>query len=208
MLNVPLSDSGWEEHGATLHPTGVQLVQHVGGIFEGELLRGDLDLALAVELHQLRQVVVCTHDVADDVELAQQQVDRFDRQAAAVANLRVRAAAMQHLDRRIRRAVLADEVEDDVGALSVGDLSHRVDATVQCRMERFVGTQPAGEVESLGACIEGDHAGAAQRLQDLDAEVAETAHAEHDGGGPGMDDRQKLFDGVIRGDAGVGERSQ
>src|SRR6266849_2387835 len=115
---------------------------------------------------------------------------------------------MEHLDRGVRRTVLADEIEDDVGALSVGDLSHRVDAAVQCRMERLVRAQAAGEGESLRACVKGDYPRTAQRLQNLDAKVAETAHTEDDGGRAGVDDRQEFFHCVIGSDSGVGEWSE
>src|SRR5438128_684581 len=89
VLHVDLADSRRQEHGAAFDATSVQLVQDVGGVFEGELLSGDLNFALAVELHQLGQVVVRADDVADDGVFAQQQVDGLDRQASAIANLGV-----------------------------------------------------------------------------------------------------------------------
>src|ERR1700694_5172926 len=75
-------------------------------------------------------------------------------------------------------------------------------------MERFVRTQAAREVESLGPCVEGNYPRGTERLQDLDTKVAETAHAEHDGVRPRVNDRQKLFDRVIGSDARVGEWRQ
>src|SRR5579859_1924860 len=134
-LVVALSDTRRQQDGSALDAASVELVEDVGSVLERELLRGDFDLALAVELHQLGQVVVRANDVANDGELAQEQVDRLDRQTPAVADLRVRATPMQHLDRRVRGAMLADEIEDDVCALTVGDLSHRVDAAIERRVE-------------------------------------------------------------------------
>ena len=76
-LNAGLSDAWWQKNGATLDATSIELVQDVRGVFEWELLRGDPDFALAVELHQLGQIVVRADDVADDGVLAQEQVDRL-----------------------------------------------------------------------------------------------------------------------------------
>src|SRR6266849_4447331 len=204
-LNAGWSYAWWQKHGATFDAASVELVQHFRGVFEWELLCGYPHLALAVELHQLGQVVVRADDVANDGVLAQQQVDRLDRQVSAIADLRVRAPAMEHLDRGIRRAVLTDEIEDDVGALPVGDLSHRVDASVQRRLECFVRAQATGKVKSLGSCIEGHHPRGAQRLQNLDPKVAETTHAEDHGGRARVNDRQQFFHGVIGGDSGIRE---
>src|SRR5438445_214137 len=104
--------------------------------------------------------------------------------------------------------MLADEVEDDVGAGSVSRITDGLHAAVDRRVERFIGAKPASEVEAFGARVEGDHAGTAQRLQDLHSEVAESANAKHDYRRPWLDPGQNLFDGVVGGDTRVGKRRQ
>src|SRR5437899_7607150 len=86
-LNTRLAYSGRQEHGAAFYAALVEHAQDVGRLFKWELLGSDLDLALSIELHQLGQVVVGADDIAEDGELAQQQVDGAHGQRATVADL-------------------------------------------------------------------------------------------------------------------------
>src|SRR5437870_13435152 len=101
--------------------------------------------------------------------------------------------------------MLADEVEHDVGAGSVSRITDGLHAAVDRRVERFIGAEPACEVEAFGACVEGNHACTAQRLQDLHPEVAESSDAEHDNRRTWLDPGQNLLDGMVGGDTRVGK---
>ena len=104
--------------------------------------------------------------------------------------------------------MLADKVEHDVGAVAISRLADGLNAPVDRGLERFIRAKSAGEAEALGACVEGDYAGTAQRLQDLHPEVAKSADAKHDNGRARLDFGEDLLDRVVGGDARVGERRQ
>src|SRR6202453_1009365 len=80
------------------------------------------DLPGLGEDHQLGHVVVGADDVADDVALGGDNVQRRDVQLAAVADDEVRAAPAGHIPAVHLRPLLGDEVEDDVGAAAAGQV--------------------------------------------------------------------------------------
>ena len=63
-----------------------------------------------------------------------------------------------------------------------------------------------GQRERLLVRVDDDDLGRRVGLQALDADVAEAARADHDALRAGAEDRDRLLDGVDRGQAGVGER--
>jgi hypothetical protein len=60
--------------------------------------------------------------------------------------------------------------------------------------------------EGLRALVDDDDVGGAEVLEHLDGHVAETARADDHRGGAGYEERERPLDGVVRGEASVGER--
>ena len=77
--------------------------------------------------HQVAQVVVRPDEVADEVDLGGDDVDGRDVDVLAVADDVVVAGPAQHRDSLGGRTALADEVDDDLGAVPAGELQHLLD---------------------------------------------------------------------------------
>ena len=73
------------------------------------------DVARLGQHHQLGEVVVRADEVADDVDLRGDDVDRRDADRAAVADHEVRPGAPQHPRTIDFGPLLGDEVDDDLG---------------------------------------------------------------------------------------------
>ena len=71
---------------------------------------------------------------------------------------------------------------------------------------RRVGADLAGQRERLLGRVDDDDLGRGHRLEALDPDVAEPAGADHDRLGARLQHRDRLLDGVDRGQAGVGQR--
>ena len=168
-------------------------VQRVGPGVQG-------DLARLGQHHQLGEVVVGADDVADDVALGGDDVERRDVQLAAVADHVVRAGPAGHRQAVVLRALLGDEVEHHVrAALPVRSWTAATwlpsATTVWCRAELL------GELERVRVAVHHDEVGGGQRGDALDADVPEPARADDHGGGARVQQRQRLADRVVGGDA-------
>src|SRR6266487_7046743 len=111
----------WDEDRTAADAAGVEIgqrfrrcVQRVGPGVQG-------DLPALGQHHQLGQLVVGADDVADDVALGADHIQRRDVQLAAVADHVVRAGPPGHGPALVLRALLGDEVEDHVGATADED---------------------------------------------------------------------------------------
>ena len=89
----------------------------------------------------------------------------------AVADDVVEAAVLDHRDAVLDRALLADEVDDRLGAEAVGQLLHRVDVRA-VDLDGVVGAELAGQRERVLGRIDDDDLGRRVGLQALDADVA------------------------------------
>ena len=69
-----------------------------------------------------------------------------------------------------------------------------------------MGADLAGQRQLLLGDVQGDHPGRAQGAKDLDADVAEAAHPEDDGGAAGDQLGQRALDRVVGRQPGVGQR--
>src|SRR4051794_14414647 len=118
--------SGDEDRPAA-HATGVEVVEGVEGRVERVLLRVQRDLPGLRQHHQLGEVVVGADDVADDVLLATDKIERRNLQLAAVSDDVLRSGRPGHLPGVVLRAALGDEVEHHVRAGAAGQVLHRVD---------------------------------------------------------------------------------
>ena len=126
-------------------------------------------------------------------------------QRPAVADDEARPARSGHGEGVVLGALLGDEVEDDVAppppvswaTASTWDPSA---TTVSSAPSRFASSRASGLASTTTIRV------GRQRRQALDADVAETARAEHDARRTGRQQRDRLADRVVGGDAGVGER--
>src|SRR6516225_7858297 len=140
------------------------------------------DLAGLRERHQLGQVVVGADDVADDVPLGGDDVQRRDVQRAAVADHVVRAGRRGHVPSVHLGALLGHEVEHDVRALAVRQVLHGADV-VPVGDDRVLGAELLGELEGFRVAVDDDDPRRGELGQALDADVAETARADDHAGG-------------------------
>src|SRR6185437_16975783 len=114
----------------------------------------------------------------------------------AVADDVVEAAVLDHVDAILDGALLADEVDDRLGALAVGQLLHGLDVRATLDLDGLVGAELAGELEGLLAGVDDDDLGRRVGLQALDADVAQAARADHDALAARAEDRDRLLDRV------------
>src|SRR6202044_4101402 len=115
-----------DENGAAAHPARIQIRERLHGAGQrvGAGMQGDL--ARLGQRHQLGQVVVGADDVAHDVALGGDDVERGDLQRAAVPDDEVRTARGGHVPAVHLGALLGHEVQYDVGAYSAGQVLDRV----------------------------------------------------------------------------------
>ena len=125
-------------------------------------------------------------------------------QLAAVADDGVGAAGAGHREALVLGALLGDEVEHDLGALAVRHVEHGVDRGAVGH-DGLVRPELLGQLQRLGVAVDHDDPGGGERGQALDADVAEPAGADHDGGGAGVEVGDHLADRVVRRDPGVGQ---
>jgi hypothetical protein len=163
------------------------------------------DLALRRQRHEVLEVDVRPDEVSDERDLARDDVDRRDVDVLSVADDVVEAAVLEHRDAVLDGAVLADEVDDRLGAASVGELAHDVDVR-PVDLHGVVGAELAGQREGGFGRVDDDDLGRRVRLQALDADVAEAACADHDDAGAGPEHGNRLLHRMDRGQPGVGER--
>src|SRR5215218_6815305 len=200
------SPSGRDEDSAALEPPVVEVGHRVVDGVERIGRRVQRDLALRGQGHQVLQVDVGPDEVADERDLARDDVDRRDVDVLAVADDVVEAAVLDHRHAVLDGALLADEVDDRLGPHAVGELLHRVDVRGALHLDGVVGAQLARELERLLVGVDDDDLGRRVRLEALDADVAEAAGADHDAPRPRAEHGDRLLHGVDRGQAGVGQR--
>src|SRR4051812_45930174 len=119
-----LADAGRDEDPAALQPPVVEVGHRVVDRVERIGARVQRDLALGRQGHQVLQVDVRADQVSDERDLAGDHVDRRDVDVLAVADDVVEAGVLEHRDAVLDRALLADEVDDRIGALAVRELLH------------------------------------------------------------------------------------
>ncbi len=129
------------------------------------------DLAGLSEDHQLGELVVGADDVADDVALGGDDVQRRDGQRASVADDVVGAGASGHLEAFVLSPSLGDEVQHHVATCAVGQLLDRCDVRA-VRGDRVVRPELLGELEGRGIAVHDDDPRCRQRSQALDPDVS------------------------------------
>lgn len=110
------------------------------------------------QCHQVAQVVVGTDEVADEVDLGGDHVDRGHIDVLAVAHHVVVTGPAQHGDPLAGRASFTDEVDHGLGAVSAGEVAHLLDL-VAVGDHAVVGADRLGELERLGVAVDDDEFG-------------------------------------------------
>src|SRR5712691_1332209 len=151
-----------DEDGAASDPARVKIADSLGGGVQrvGPGVQGNLP-GLG-QHHQLGEVVVGADDVADDVPLGRDDVERRDVHRAAVADHVVRAGPPGHREPVVLRALLGHEVEDDVGARPAGQLLHRGDLPAVGH-HGVLRAELLGELERVRIAVDHDDPGGGQR---------------------------------------------
>src|SRR4051812_45416069 len=201
-----LPDAFRDEDPAALEPPVVEVGHRVVDGVQRIRARVERDLALRGERHEVLQVDVRPDEVADERDLARDDVDRRDVDVLAVADDVVEAAVLDHRDAVLDGALLADEVDDRLRAVAVGELLHRLDVRGALDLDRVVGAELAGELEGRLGRVDDDDLRRRVGLEALDADVAEPARADDDRLRARAKHGDRLLDGVDRGQPGVGER--
>ena len=159
------------------------------------------DPAGRVHLEQLPEVDPRADEIAHHRVLVHDERARRDRDRAAVADDRVRAAAGEHLGRGGVGLVGADEVEDEVGAAAAGQVAHRGGGFGS--VDDFVRPELGGEPPAALVGVDRDHRARAELADELERDVADTAHPDDDGGRAGDGEMCKPPDRVVRGQTRV-----
>src|SRR5690349_4126706 len=193
------------EDRAAAYAARVEIADRFHGGVQRVRLGVQRDLARLGEDHQLGKVGVRADDVADDVAFGGDDVQRRDLDRAAVADHEVRAGRPRHREAVLLGALLGDEVEHDVGALALGEVLDRGDL-VTVADHGVIRAQLLGELEGVRVAVDHDDLRRGQRGQALDADMPEAAGPDDDRGRARREQRYGLAHGVVRGDAGVGER--
>src|SRR6266516_122995 len=193
------------EDGAAADPAGVEICDGFDRGVQRVRPGVQRDLPGLGPHHQLGQLVVGPDDVPDDVALGRDDVQGRDAEGPAVADDEVRAGAPGHREPVLLGALLGDEVEDDLGAGSVGEVPDRVDLAA-VGDHGVLRAQLLGQLQRVRVAVHDDDRGRGQRRQALDADVAEPARADQHARGARVEQRDGLPHGVVRGDPGVGER--
>src|SRR3954447_6803381 len=197
---------GRNQDSAALEPPVVEIAHRVVDGVERVRRRVQGDLALRGERHQVLQVDVGPDEVADERDLARDHVYRRDVDVLAVPDDVVEAAVLDHRDAVLDGALLADEVDDRLGAVAVGQLLDLLDVRRALDLDRVVGAELARELQRLLVRIDDDDLGRRVGLQALDADVAEAARADHDALRARAEDRDRLLDRVDHGQPRVRQR--
>src|SRR3954463_16815912 len=201
-----LADALRDQDPAPLEPPVVEIGHRIVDGVQRIRARVQGHLALRRERHEVLQVDVGPDEVADERDLARDDVDRRDVDVLAVADDVVEAAVLDHRDAVLDGALLADEVDDRLGAEAVGQLLDLLDVRGALDLDGVVGAELARELQRLLGRVDDDDLGRRVGLQALDADVAQAARADHDALRPGAEDGDRLLDGVDGGQPGVGER--
>src|SRR3954452_6856971 len=124
---LPMTPSlGRDEDAAALQPPLVEVRHRVVDRVQRIRAGVERDLALGGQRHEVLQVDVGADEVPDEGDLARDDFDRRHVDVLAVADDVVEAAVLHHGDAVLDRALLADEVDDRLGAHPVGELGDEV----------------------------------------------------------------------------------
>src|SRR4051794_20482182 len=170
---------GGDQDSAALEPPVVEVVHRVVDGVERIRRRVQGHLALRGQRHEVLQVHVGPHEVPDEGDLARDHVDRRDVDVLAVADDVVEAAVLDHRDAVLDGALLADEVDDHLGAHAVRELLDGLDVLAGLDLGRVVGAHLRGQRERLLVRVDDDDLRRRVGLQALDADVAEAAGPDH-----------------------------
>src|SRR5215203_1376328 len=157
------------------------------------------------QVHQLREVVVGPDQVTSDNALRRDDIYGRDLYRAAVPDDEVRAALPRHLPGVVLGTFLPHIVEDDLGSLPVGHLEHRVHVAV-FHLHRLVRAPLFSQLERLLVGVGDDDLRRGERLETLDADVAEAPRAHDDSLRHRVQGLHARPDGVVSGEASVGQR--
>jgi len=98
--------------------------------------RFQFDQSAIGERHQFDQLGPCPDEIADDVALRDDHVHSRNADVLAVADHVIAAHRSGHFQALCRRAFFADEIDDGLGALAVGQFKDRFDF-VAIRLHEF-----------------------------------------------------------------------
>src|SRR5438445_3305813 len=201
-LRVEAPRSGHED-APTVEAAAVEVVDRLVDVLQRVLLGVELDLAPGRQGHELYEVHVVPHEVADDVDLADDEVPVGDVDPLAVADHVVGAALAQHAGDLGGHAPPPHEVQDRIGADTAGQLHDPVDDAL-AGLDHMVGARLLGQLPGSFVGVGGDDLDRGQRPQTLDADMAKAADAHDDHAGLGGRIAGHLLAGPHGGDAGVG----
>ena len=101
-----------------------------------------------------------------------------------------------------RRAAFAHEVDQHLGAAAVGERTHLLHLGA-VRQDAVVGPDRFGEFKGGGVAVHHDDPARRERLQHLDADVAQAPGADHHADVPWRQPLRRLGRGVVGRQAGV-----
>ena len=115
-----------------MEASGVEVVH--GGVDSVERVRPRVELhfALRGQHHQLGEVVVTADQIANDASLAGDDVDGRDVDRAAVPDDEVGAGPSRQVPAQRLRPLLRNKIENDIGALAIGQFQNFLGRTVVC----------------------------------------------------------------------------
>ena len=182
---------------------GVEVLQSLVGVRQRVFDGGQVDEAPVRQRHQLDQFGPGADQVADDVLLSDDHVDRRYADILAIADDIVAARRAGHREALGRGALLADEVDDRLRADALRQLQHGFDL-VSVRLDQLVGAELASEGERGVGLVDHDHIRRAHGLQALDADMPQSAGADDHAGFSRKQVARRFLDGAVGREAGVG----
>src|SRR5262245_33334836 len=199
-----LSTSG-DQDGAAAHSPRVEIVYCSLEFVERVFVGVQCDLAPGRQHHQLLQIVVRAHQVADEVDLGGDDVDRGNVDVLAVSDDEVVPGTAQHGHTLFGRSSLTDEVEDGLRTVPSGEVEDLLNMTT-VGDDAHVSADILGQADGIRIAVDDDHRDARNRLQHLDSDMTETAGTDHHTDVPWSSDARNLGRGMVRGEPGVRER--
>src|ERR1700694_305865 len=193
------------EDGPSPYLAGVEVVDGRLEAVEGVLHGVQMDRSAGGEHHELDQVVVRTDEVADEVDLIGDDVDRRNVDVLAVAHDVVVARTAEHLHTLAAGPPLTDEIDHCFRAVAPGELQNLFNLGAVGN-DCVVGADGQRKLDGVRVAVDDDDLGGGQRLEDLNADVAQPPGADDHAAVPGRQAARGLGGGVVRGEARVGER--
>src|SRR5450756_867031 len=112
------------EHAAAVQAAVPQVGECRVDFLEAVLACLELDLASRGQGHELRQFGEAAHETADHTDLARDDLDGGEVNAAAVPDHEVRTSHFEHRRPLHRRTLLTDEVEHGLHAFAARELAY------------------------------------------------------------------------------------